>query len=99
MLKLRLNSNTSTPWMLSKADALVMGVDSGTWSGGTLTLEKLKDGAAVPIKRRKAPIAYVDDFMERFDIGPGVVFRWTMTSASNPDVEVELPHELVSYNQ
>lgn len=98
MRELLLTANGSTPWLLSKADSLTMGVLGGTWGGGTLTLEVWRNGAAVAALDAAEDIEYTDDFMEPFKLGPGEKFRWTLASATSPSVRVAVPHELTAFN-
>lgn len=94
MIEYNLTSDGSTAWFKSSksskfvnpGEAHISG--GGTWGGGTITMEKLRNGAAVNIFDSGTSITYTADFDDVLFIGEGDSIRFTLSGSTSPDLDI-----------
>ena len=83
--ELTLTADGSTPWLTASQDMTHIAAD-GTFGGGTLALEKLRDGSAVPIRTGATPIIYSAEFDDVANLGQEETFRFTLSGSTAPNL-------------
>ena len=85
MFEYTFTADGSTPWYRAGMNEVHLSGDD-TWGGGTLSLEKQRGGAAVPMLDSGVAVTYTTDFDDVFALGSGEIFRLTLNGSTSPNL-------------